>query len=217
MMSGRSWKKGHKYWGLNAEQIKDLWNSKRDNAAGAGTNMHFEIECFMNSKVLLDYTHRELYQQYKETELTSETELTLEWQFFLKFVEDFPDLKPYRTEWTVYDEDLKLAGSIDMVYENPDGTLSIYDWKRATEINRFNTWDKYATTECVNHIPDSNYWHYAFQLNAYKAILERKYNKVVKDLYLVRLHPDCEDKTYELIKLPDLKKDINQLFELLLN
>jgi ATP-dependent exoDNAse (exonuclease V) beta subunit len=211
MMSGKSWKKGHKYWGLTAEQIKDLWNSKRDNAAGAGTNMHFEIECFMNSKELLDYTHRELYQQYKETN----KELTLEWQFFLKFVEDFPDLKPYRTEWTIYDEELKLAGSIDMVYENPDGTLSIYDWKRAIEINRFNSWDKYAITECVNHIPDSNYWHYAFQLNAYKTILERKYGKVVKDLYLVRLHPDCEDKTYELIKLPDLKKDINQLFELL--
>ena len=216
MMSGKSWKKGHKYWGLTSEQIKDLWNSKRDNAAGAGTNMHFEIECFMNSKVLLDYTHRELYQQYKENH-DENTELTLEWQFFLKFVEDFPDLKPYRTEWTVYDEELKLAGSIDMVYENPDGTLSIYDWKRATEINRFNTWDKYATTECINHIPDSNYWHYAFQLNAYKAILERKYGKIVKDLYLVRLHPDCQDKTYELIKLLDLKKDINNLFELLIN
>jgi ATP-dependent exoDNAse (exonuclease V) beta subunit len=218
MMSGKSWKQGHKYWGLTAEQIKDLWNSKRDNAAGAGTNMHFEIECFMNSKVLLfDYTHIELYQQYKMLEKYDKRymELGLEWKFFLKFVEDFPNLKPYRTEWTVYDEELKLAGSIDMVYENPDGTLSIYDWKRATEINRFNTWNKYAITECVNHIPDSNYWHYTFQLNAYKAILERKYDKVVKDLYLVRLHPDCEDKTYELIKLPDLKKDINQLFELL--
>lgn len=220
MMSGRSWKQGHKYWGLTAEQIKDLWNSKRDNAAGAGTNMHFEIECFMNSKVLIfEYTHKELYQQQKMLEKYDKRymELGLEWQFFLKFVEDFPHLKPYRTEWTVYDEELKLAGSIDMVYENPDGTLSIYDWKRATEINRFNTWDKYATTECINHIPDSNYWHYAFQLNAYKGILERKYDKVVKDLYLVRLHPDCEDKTYELIKLPDLKKDINNLFELLIN
>lgn len=33
------------------------------------------------------------------------------------------------------------------------------------------------------------------------------------DLYLVRLHPDAEEKNYELIKLPDLSKEINELFE----
>ena len=62
-------------------------------------------------------------------------------------------------------------------------------------------------------MPDSNFWHYALQLNTYKAILERKYDKRVTDLYLVRLHPDAEEKTYELIKLPDLSKEISELFE----
>ena len=62
-------------------------------------------------------------------------------------------------------------------------------------------------------MPDSNFWHYALQLNTYKAILERKYDKKVTDLFLVRLHPDTEEKTYELIKLPDLSKEINELFE----
>jgi hypothetical protein len=35
----------------------------------------------------------------------------------------------------------------------------------------------------------------------------------VTDLYLVRLHPDAEEKNYELIKLPDLSKEIDELFE----
>ena len=61
-------------------------------------------------------------------------------------------------------------------------------------------------------MPDSNFWHYALQLNTYKKIIEDKYGKIVNDLYLVRLHPDCEDNTYELIKLPDLKKELNELF-----
>jgi hypothetical protein len=218
MISGKSWKLGHKYWGLTPDQIKDLWNSKRDDAAGAGTSMHFEIECFMNSNVLMfEYTHKELLHQYNIWIKYDKKHLELgtEWQFFLKFVEDFPELKPYRTEWTIYHEELQLAGSIDMVYENPDNTLSIYDWKRSACITRFNGWDKYATTECINHMPDSNFWHYALQLNTYKAILEEKYGKIVKDLYLVRLHPNCDDNTYELIKLPDLKFDIEQLFKLL--
>ena len=214
MMSGKAWKPGHKYWGLTAEGIKDLWNSKRDNACGAGTNLHYEIECFMNSYVLrFDYTHKELLQQYNIWIKYEKKYLDfgVEWSYFLKFVSDFPDMKPYRTEWTIYDEDIKLAGSIDMVYENPDGTLSIYDWKRCADIVKVNAWNKCALTTCIDWMADSNFWHYALQLNTYKAILESKYGKVVKDLFLVRLHPDSTE--YELIRVPDLKHDIEKLFE----
>jgi ATP-dependent exoDNAse (exonuclease V) beta subunit len=216
MMKGKNWKEGHKYWGMTPEEIKAQWNANGAAVSGAGTDMHFEIECFMNDKrIQCLYTHKELYQIYncdfiKKNKHESKS---LEWQYFIEFIKDTPDLKPYRTEWTVYHEDLKLAGSIDMVYENPDGTLSIYDWKRAKDITRVNNFNKYATTECICHMPDSNFWHYALQLNTYKAILEQKYDKKITDLYLVRLHPDNEEKTYELIKLPDLSKDINELFQ----
>ena len=111
----------------------------------------------------------------------------------------------------VYNDDIKLAGSIDMVYENPDGTLSIYDWKRVKEISRINAWNKYAITRSICQMPDSNFWHYSLQLNTYKAILEAKYEKKVTDLYLVRLHPDAEETNYELIKVPDLSADIQTL------
>jgi ATP-dependent exoDNAse (exonuclease V) beta subunit len=213
MMSGKAWKPGHKYWGLTADGIKDLWNSKRDNAAGAGTQLHYEIECFMNSKVLMfEYTHLELLQQHNILIKYDKRYLDfgIEWTYFLNFVHDFPHLKPYRTEWTVYHEGLKLAGSIDMVYENPDGTLSIYDWKRSADIVKVNAWNKCSTTKEIDWMPDSNFWHYALQLNAYKLILETKYSKIVKDLFLVRLHPDSDN--YELIQVPDLKNDFDKLF-----
>jgi hypothetical protein len=51
------------------------------------------------------------------------------------------------------------------------------------------------------------------QLNTYKVILEDKYGKKVKDLYLVRLHPDAEEKNYELIKLPDLSYEVREMFK----
>jgi hypothetical protein len=213
MMSGKAWKPGHKYWGLTADGIKDLWNSKRDDAAGAGTQLHYEIECFMNSNILrFDYTHLELLQQHNMLIKYDKRYLDFgkEWDYFMKFVFDFPQLKPYRTEWTIYHEELRLAGSIDMVYENPDGTLSIYDWKRSSDIVNVNAWDKRATTKEIDWMPDCNFWHYALQLNTYKAILELKYGKIVKDLFLVRLHPDSTD--YELIQVPDLKHDIEKLF-----
>jgi hypothetical protein len=218
MIKGRNWKEGHKYWGMTPDEIKTKWNANGTSVSGAGTDMHFEIECFMNDNHMqCEYTHKELYLNYEcnyiKTNREYHEQKSLEWKYFIEFIKDTPELKPYRTEWTVYHEELKLAGSIDMVYENHDGTLSIYDWKRAKDITRVNTFNKYALTECISHMPDSNFWHYALQLNTYKAILEQKYDKKIRDLYLVRLHPDNEEKTYELIKLPDLSKNIADLFQ----
>jgi ATP-dependent exoDNAse (exonuclease V) beta subunit len=113
----------------------------------------------------------------------------------------------------IYHEDLKLAGSIDMVYENPDGSLTIYDWKRAKEISKVNGFKESASTECINYLPNTNFWHYSLQLNTYKAILEQKYEKKITDLYLVRLHPNNPKKTFDLIKCADLSREISELFE----
>jgi ATP-dependent exoDNAse (exonuclease V) beta subunit len=137
---------------------------------------------------------------------------SIEWQYFINFIRDTPYLKPFRTEWVIYQEDVKISGSIDMVYENPDGTLSIYDWKRSKNITRINNFNKFALPPEICHLPDSNFWHYALQLNTYKAIIEQKYGKKIRDLFLVRLHPDADEQNYELIKLPDLFIEIEDLF-----
>lgn len=214
MMKGNSWKEGHRYWGLNPEQIKQLWDSNKNAVAGAGTDLHYEIECFHNNKQLHNaYTNKELYENYMNEHGTHLETKPLEWQYFIHFIKDHLHLKPYRTEWIIYDEDAKIAGSIDMVYENPDGSLSIYDWKRAKNITRINHFNKFALHPLICHLPDSNFWHYSLQLNTYKHILETKYGKKINGLFLVRLHPDAEEKTYELIQLPDLSSEIQELFE----
>ena len=214
MMKSKGWKEGHKYWGLTPEQIKAQWNTNKDAVAGAGTDLHYEIECFHNDKrFTFDYTNNELIQIYLCEQKKHLEESSLEWKYFINFMKDHKHLKPYRTEWTVYHEDVKISGSIDMIYENPDGTLSIYDWKRAKNITRINQFNKFAIPAQICHLPDSNFWHYALQLNTYKAIIEQKYGRVIKDLFLVRLHPDAEEKNYELIQLPDLSTEIKDLFE----
>ena len=205
MMKSKKWKDGHKYWGLSADEIKKQWSDNGATASGAGTKMHYDIECFMNNdSKQSNYTHKDLLIPYDCT--------SNEWSYFLNFVKDTPHMKPYRTEWLVYNEDLKIAGSIDMVYENEDGTLSIYDWKRAKDITMVNAFNKYAVTDCISHMPDSNFWHYALQLNTYRAILEAKYDKKVRDMFLVRLHPDADE--YELIQVPFLDKEIRELLAL---
>lgn len=219
MMNGKNWKEGHKNWGMTAEEIKQSWSKNGAEASGAGTIMHFDIECFMNQELVdennndLKYTHADLLEMYEEDLRDGKPALNTseEFGFFLKFVKENPELTPYRTEWLIYNEDLKLSGSIDMVYENPDGSLKIYDWKRSKGITKTNGFDKYAVTECISHLPDANFWHYSLQLNTYKAILEEKYGKKVTDLYLVVLHPN--NTTYDLIPCADLSTEVSELFE----
>ena len=184
----------YKYYGMTKEEIKASWEKNRIQASGSGTKMHNDIECYFNG-------------------LTVDND-SVEYQYFLKFVADYPELKPYRTEWMVYYEELKLSGSIDMIFENPDGTLQIYDWKRCKEIKYDPEFGKMAKVDCLKHLPDTNYWHYCLQLNTYKKILEEKYEKKITGLYLICIHPDNPYKTYDRIKVPVLEKELNDLFEL---
>jgi len=184
----------YKYYGKTKADIIAEWKQNGNEASKAGTKMHYDIECFYNG-----------------IEVTNES---IEYEYFKRFVSDFP-LKPYRTEWMVYWEEYKLSGSIDMVFENPeDGTLLIYDWKRCKDISHENSFGKYATTPCISHLPDTNFWHYSLQLNLYKTILEQKYGKKVVGLYLVCLHPDNYLKTYERIPVHPLDKEIEDLLAL---
>jgi ATP-dependent exoDNAse (exonuclease V) beta subunit len=195
MMKGKNWNDPtYKYYGMTREEIKAMWNKKRDSSSCAGTNMHYDIECF-----------------YNEMEVENDS---IEYKYFMEFVSDHPELKAYRTEWMIFHEELKLSGSIDMIFENPDGTIQIYDWKRCEEIKHENGFNQFAKTDCIHHLPDSNFWHYSLQLNTYRKILEEKYNKKVTDLFLVCLHPNNHNKSYQRIPVPFLDKEINDLFEL---
>jgi hypothetical protein len=213
IMRSKGWVPGHKYWGQTAEEIKALWNTSGAAAAGSGTNLHEQIESFMNDdRFKFVYTHNELLQEYDIAKKYFTDPAAIEWDFFIQFIKDHPGLKPFRTEWLIYHEDVKVAGSIDMVYENPDGTLEIYDWKRCKDIIKVNDWNESSTNPLLSHIPATNFWQYSLQLNLYKRILEDKYGKIVTKLCLVRLHPDAADATYELLEVPFLTNEIDILF-----
>ena len=196
MMNGRNWKPGYKYYGKTREEIKKMWDDNRDQAASDGTKMHYDIECYYNN-------------------MTIKNEST-EYSYFLEFddwVKRETNMLPYRTEMIVWDEELKICGSIDMLYRNEFGELELYDWKRCKEIKKTN-FNNYATTECIEHLPDSNFWHYALQLNTYKYMLEKNYGEKVNGMYLICMHPNNKNGSYLKYKVPVLPEEINDLMEL---
>ena len=104
---------------------------------------------------------------------------------------------PYRVEWSIYNEDFKVAGQIDSLWVDLDNLniLVMVDWKRARELltNDENelkrqSFGKMGCSYC-SHLYDTAWSHYFVQQTLYSYLLATKYRLIVKDLRLVQCHP----------------------------
>ena len=184
--------KGTKYDGMTKEEIKEMWNKNAKDAQQQGTRMHSVIERYYKAEMITE----------------EEKELTEIHQFY-EFTINFP-LRPHGIEWLVYSESDKLAGTIDFAAENEDGTLDLYDWKRSKQIDVHNSYNKYS--QVVNTIPDTNYGHYTVQLNLYKYLIEKGYDKKVKHMYLVCFYPN--QLSYKKYEVENIQAHIPEILKL---
>ena len=198
MMNSSNWKNS-KYFGMTKQDIKNLWKKNRIESASLGTSLHQYIEDLYNNK------------DHKEKQLITRNN-NIEYDYFYNFHDEHKHLLPFRTEWTVFDEYYKISGSIDMTFMNNDGTISIYDWKRCKKIETENPFKKFAKYPNFD-LDDNNYTHYSLQLNIYKFILEKNYNVKIKDMFLIALHPENENKNYEKIQVFNMQTKVKQLLD----
>lgn len=182
------------YYGKSDEEIKNEWKQNGKTSSEAGTKMHLAIEQFLNNAH--DIIDNDVLQ-------------SVEWKYFGTFWKKFGnDLEPYRMEWEVWVEELKLAGSIDAVFrKKSDGTFLIYDWKRCKDIKTTNNFENAYYP--LNHLPNTNYWHYTLQLNIYRWILETYYGMKISGLFLIILHPN--NKSYIRMELNILHDEIQEM------
>ncbi len=194
-----------KYYGKTDEEIIAEWNENGRQASEAGTAMHLAIEQFLHGSAEL---------------IKPEIKDTPEWRYFMNFWNDHGwDLEPYRSEHEVFTDSLtpikgerkiKLCGSIDMIFRRKsDGKYVIYDWKRSKEIKSENPFGTGLAP--LEHLPDTNYWHYTLQLNVYKWMLEKYYGMEIGDLYLVIMHPD--NPNYRRMRLNILEDEVEDMIE----
>ena len=106
-------------------------------------------------------------------------------------------LKPYRTEWRIFDEDIDLAGSIDLlcVDEGDADKSTTTKSKKPPASPRFVMVD-YKRTKALETkgrgkgvgpcaaLSDTNTNHYYVQQNLYRHILERKYGIIVDEMVM---------------------------------
>jgi hypothetical protein len=181
--------------GITKEAVLGMWDEKGRESREQGTAMHEKIESYYLGKSVSTDTTFELFK------------------IFAKKI----TLKPYRTEWTVYDWEQKIAGTIDFVdYQN--GEYIIYDWKRSDKLIAKNGLpiknSQYGVKALppIENLDDSPYYHYALQLSLYKYILEKNYGITVSKLRLGIFHPSY-NKPY-ILEIPYLQNEIDTLFSL---
>ena len=183
--------------GKSKSDILKGWEDLGEKARNLGTELHEQIEKY-----------------YNKLEYIKSRELEKFFSFHTKHIEN--KYKPYRTEWRVFDEDKKIAGTIDMVYEKENGELFIFDWKRSKKIiNSDGSVEKKNPfengLEGLSHLPSSDYVKYCLQQNIYKSILEKKYEKKISSMNLLILHPHFEN--YHIVQVEDFKNETQYLLE----
>jgi len=193
MKKGRNWNPNHKYWGMQDYEIKQNWEEKGMKAARQGTFLHEQIEKFY------------LGQKYEKPE---------EFTHFLQFERDHDFLSPYRTEWRIFDENFKIAGTIDFIAKNGE-QYEMYDWKRSLKvINKFNgapitenRWDR--GLDGLSDIDDTSFNHYVLQLSIYRYLIEKNYDIGISKMFIVVLHPEYDQ--YYKVSVPYLKDKVEYI------
>lgn len=190
-----------KYWAerkrpSDPQSLIDEWDAKAAVARDLGTLMHDRIE------------RHYLGESHDPGSLTDPT-----FRHFLNFDKEFP-LTPYRTEWRIFSERYRIAGTLDFLAVDSDGRLTIYDWKRSTKVV-----DSYGNirSDCfgrrafapLNHLPDTTYNHYALQVSIYRFILAEHYGIDVGRARLGVFHPELP--RHYCVELPYLRDEVETL------
>jgi hypothetical protein len=180
----------YEYYGMDKKAILKYWQDSRD----LGTLLHAQIEdYYLNGRI-----HKDIN--------------TIEYSYFKNFARDHSYLNIHKTEARIFSIELDIAGSVDLIVNNPDGTHSIIDWKRAKNIDtstQITKYTKFSTVPELSHIINTNFNHYCFQLNVYKYILEKEYGYKILHMALLVFHPNNKSRNYEMYNVPHMDNEMD--------
>ena len=160
-------------------EILSMWRGK----AASGTNLHSKIENYLLG--------------------TNNIDTSIEFSYFLNFIKEFtPTI--YKTELRIFDTEFEIAGAVDVIINNNDGTYTVADWKRIENKDIYNDYNKFINLGNFGKIGGSKYMKYSLQLNIYSYILKKNYGLTISNMCLILLHPD----DYVLINIEPINTEL---------
>jgi hypothetical protein len=139
-----------------------------------------------------------------------------EMQVFFWFLKTYmipAQAKIYSTEQEILYLDADVAGSVDAVFQLPDGSFVVVDWKVSEKLKRqmiTGKKDGYKKmTGVFKHLDRSKGAGYGLQLSLYQRVFETQYNMRVSERILVSLHAGNPFVT----SVPYLEKEATYLLD----
>lgn len=172
------------------------WDYKSKLGADKGTISHCYMESKLSNKTVeIPKVIPESYEEFMKLKPAMDN--------FLKKYKNV--LKPVSSEFRIYDEEYKIAGTIDQIfYDEKTNKYYIFDWKTNKEIK---TTGYCKLKDDLGHLDECEYILYSLQLGLYKHILE-KHGAEINSCFICWFGKDGK---YKVIETLELKEEINMI------
>lgn len=197
--------------GKPKDLIAEEWFLKSETARRTGIFLHEEIaRYFMGSPMKGCFRFK---FKGKYFDIDKEIGIAKEESLFREFVKS-ENLRVYRTNCLVADRSMRIAGRVAFIGICETG-YEIYDWKRAGGITDCNgdaiIRNAYGRKgrNGMENVDDTPFWHYALQLNLYRAVLEKNCHITISRITLVDLCPAKD--AFVKVAVPLMKAEMPQI------
>ncbi len=189
--------------GIKKEDLLKEWSEKGKEASRIGTRLHENMENYILGNMNNLHEPENLIEKIKFN-----AGFKIIDNIKLKYNPEF--LEP---EKLVFSPAFELAGSIDLLVKIDDKNYIIFDYKNLSkDIEKKSYMGKTGNVLPTLNILDSNYWHYALQLQIYEILLKvEKY--IPNDATVTRTLNVFTDGKFSQHEMPELKQECKELIK----
>lgn len=178
--------------GKTQAQVLKEWADKAKTSTDFGTGVHEYVEALLKKEVPVRNNNPRVKAVRNNVRATVES-LIQEWE-------------PIGIEKIVFND--KVSGTLDVLFKHKweENRYLLGDWKTNKEITKDNKYNQYGLSP-IQHIPDTNFYHYALQLSLYQFLLVSE-GFIEKEAIIDRKLFHIKPFNTEPIELPYLEKEI---------
>jgi len=179
--------------GKSQQQVLDEWAENNKVAIDLGNYVHDALENFVKTGEIVD-----------DALISS----------FVRSYESM-GLTPLAAEWTIFDETIERASSIDGNFLAPDGRYVIVDYKTNRKGVDYDSYKDQRMVFPLQGLYDSKYSSYSLQVSLYWHWVEKYYmaSKDISDLhYILWIGQDHNGWVFDWMPALDLRKEIELIY-----
>lgn len=155
--------------GCTPDEIKKQWDETRNYACDRGTSFHEAMENFL-----------------KFGEINPNYEKVI--SYFGTCVEKIiENISTVQSELLLYNDEYKIAGTADIIWEHEDGTFTVGDFKTNKKFNYYSSYNEWMLNP-ISHLSECQYNKYAIQLSIYAYMYELMTGKKCRGMVLFYLN-----------------------------